>query len=249
MVKDVISFIDQNYTKFAEDYQSTSQKDRYSTGKLERRLFLLLADLCNWNNGNDNALCASIILSDLGYHSYKMKEKRFRQKVENEKKKKKKSPKSKSGRYYKKRPTISRTREMEESYSEMEDTYNENYIPAMTNVSESYDATNPLHCIKKEEPSMITRSQKIFIPDKDGNHHLSTNEEDSNKDAAKDLQNSTETEYSCDSGKLVYNGENGCDVYNAVYSEEQENDEDRENCKQFSNVFGNDDIDYLSNPF
>ena len=75
------------YLQCEEDYKHTSTNKRFSTGKLEKKIFIMLADICHWENGNDNAKQAGDIMIMLGYMSYKERPNRFRQKVENEKKK------------------------------------------------------------------------------------------------------------------------------------------------------------------
>lgn len=160
MLHEVSSFVEHNFVKFAEDYQNTSQKDRFSTGKLEKRIFTYLADLCNWNNGNDNAQYASSILNDLGYHSYKMKEKRFRQKVENEKKKRK-GLKGRSIRSASRKYNTSRKMELEESYSESDGTTKDVYFPKNKGKyskiqQQVFDVHDPLH-----QDNIILRGENI----------------------------------------------------------------------------------------
>ena len=84
----LIMFLKEHYLQCGEDYKRTSTNERYSTGKLEKKIFIKLADICHWENGNDNAKQAGDIMIMLGYMSYKERPNRFRQKVENGKKKK-----------------------------------------------------------------------------------------------------------------------------------------------------------------
>jgi len=83
----LIKLLENCYDKCADDYKHTSTNQRYSTGKLERKIFLKLADICNWKNSNGNAKRGGDIMYQLGYLSYDERPNRFRQKVENEKKK------------------------------------------------------------------------------------------------------------------------------------------------------------------
>lgn len=205
LLQEVLDYVDKNYEDFAEDYKCTSQKDRYSTGKLEKKLFTYLADLCKWTNANDNAKCASSILAEVGYHSYKAKEKRFRQKVENEKKKKKKGAKSRTTRHIRKRvsPTIIKRSEMEDSYSENEDLEDRDvYFPinkvinCKQNRHQSYEVTNPLHCRDKNEVPQ-TRSQakieKMEMQGSDANKESSDQIGDQGLSKTTELSNSLET--------------------------------------------------------
>lgn len=85
---ELLKWLRGTYRQCEDDYTKTSTIKRYSTGKLEKKIFLYLADICQWENGNDNARQAGDIMIMLGYKSYQVRPHRFRQKVENEKKKK-----------------------------------------------------------------------------------------------------------------------------------------------------------------
>ena len=76
-----IQFVKENWGKFRADYESTSKKERFSTGKVERILFNHIANLCNWKTHLKYMKAASRIMILCGYRSYE-KEKRFRQKIQ-----------------------------------------------------------------------------------------------------------------------------------------------------------------------
>lgn len=203
--EDVLKFIQANLNKFAEDYKSTSQKDRFSTGKLEKRIFIYLAELCKWNNGNENARIASAILTELGYHSYQKKEKRFRQKVENEKKKMKNSERGKSSaRYLKVKSLVKPFKD-----DDFEDSYSENnyedvkdiYFPAnkvtncRQNRQQTFEVDNPLHIINNTDtPITRSKTEKDTLPQSQtiiSNHNQKLqkiNNKDENKEATSGLQ-------------------------------------------------------------
>ena len=86
-------FVEENWYEFRRDFESTSKKKRYSTGRIERVLFKLIANVCDWKTNEDYMRTASQIMILCGYHSYE-KENRFNQKIQNIlKKEKNKSPK------------------------------------------------------------------------------------------------------------------------------------------------------------
>ena len=86
-------FVEENWEEFLRDFESTSTKERYSTGVIERVLFELIANVCDWKTNEDYMRIASQIMILCGYHSYE-KENRFKQKIQNIlKKEKNKSPK------------------------------------------------------------------------------------------------------------------------------------------------------------
>ena len=76
-----IQFVKENWGKFRADYESTSKKERFSTGCMERKLFNHIANLCNWKTHLKYMKEASRIMILCGYRSYE-KEKRFRQKIQ-----------------------------------------------------------------------------------------------------------------------------------------------------------------------
>ena len=85
-------FVKENWDEFRRDFESTSTI-RYPTGRIERDLFKLIANVCDWKTNKDNMRIASQIMILCGYHSYE-KENRFNQKIQNIlKKEKNKSPK------------------------------------------------------------------------------------------------------------------------------------------------------------
>ena len=79
-------FVKENWDKFRRDFESTSK--RYSTGEIERDLFRLIANVCDWKTNKDYMRIASQIMILCGYRSYE-KENRFKQKIQNYLKKKK----------------------------------------------------------------------------------------------------------------------------------------------------------------
>ena len=87
-------FLRRHDNEFASDYDSTSQRKRYSSGRLEKKLYQFLARITKWSTKRDVCKSCSRIMIMLGYNSYKLNEKRYKQKVENEKKKLKKEGKS-----------------------------------------------------------------------------------------------------------------------------------------------------------
>ena len=81
-------FVKENWDKFRRDFESTSTKERCSTGEIERDLFRLIANVCDWKTNKDYMRIASQIMILCGYRSYE-KENRFKQKIQNYLKKKK----------------------------------------------------------------------------------------------------------------------------------------------------------------
>ena len=87
-------FVEENWDEFRRDFESTSTKERCSTGEIERDLFKLIANVCDWKTNKDYMRIASQIMILCGYHSYEKKKNRFKQKIQNIlKKEKSKSPK------------------------------------------------------------------------------------------------------------------------------------------------------------
>ena len=86
-IKDkAVFFIENHFTEFKNDYNSTRRGLRWTTGKLERELFILIGKLCRGSNRGKNSKYGRSIMIECGYTSYKSKEKRFVQKMENYKK-------------------------------------------------------------------------------------------------------------------------------------------------------------------
>ena len=87
-------FVEENWDEFRRDFESTSRKKRYSTGDIERDLFKLIANVCDWKTNKDYMRIASQIMILCEYNSYKINKDRFKQKIQNIlKKEKNKSPK------------------------------------------------------------------------------------------------------------------------------------------------------------
>ena len=126
-IQHLVNYIMRHQNEFEVDYESTSREDRFSTGKLEKEVFLMLANICRYSNANGNAAQASDVMIRLGYYSYQHNPKRFRQKIENLKKieKSRQSPgtstKKTSGRK-KNNDFISENEDVLE-YTETESTY------------------------------------------------------------------------------------------------------------------------------
>ena len=127
--RELASYIEKNGHLCKEDYESTSRDQRYSSGKIEKVIFKLLARVVNKQNKNGNAQKASRIMYLLGYKSYMERSHRFRQKMENllkserkkqrkdtEKKQKKDTEKG-SRRHTKCKPSVQSTTDSE-PYSE-----------------------------------------------------------------------------------------------------------------------------------
>ena len=74
-------FVEENWDEFRRDFESTSTRERFSTGHLEKGLFKHVADVCDWKTNSDYMKKASRIMILCGYRSYE-KEKRFRQKIQ-----------------------------------------------------------------------------------------------------------------------------------------------------------------------
>lgn len=126
------------YLQCEDDYKRTSTKQRFSTGKLEKKIFLLLADICQWENGNENAKQAGEIMTMLGYASYKLKPNRFRQKVENEKKKR-------NGKCQHRRRSAQARRVRNDDYlSDESYSDNETYYEPETNSGSGFENCNSL---------------------------------------------------------------------------------------------------------
>ena len=75
-------FVEENWYEFRRDFESTSTKERCSTGEIERDLFKLIANVCDWKTNKDYMRIASQIMILCGYRSYE-KENRFKQKIQN----------------------------------------------------------------------------------------------------------------------------------------------------------------------
>ena len=75
-------FVKENWDEFRRDFESTSTK-RYSTGEIERDLFKLIANVCDWKTNKDNMRIASQIMILCEYNSYKINKDRFKQKIQN----------------------------------------------------------------------------------------------------------------------------------------------------------------------
>ena len=78
--------VEDKWDQFHSDFENTSCKKRYSTGKVEKGLFKHVADVCNWKTNKKYMRIASQIMILCGYHSYE-KENRFKQKIQNNLKK------------------------------------------------------------------------------------------------------------------------------------------------------------------
>ena len=87
-------FIRRPINEFSSDYAGTSQRKRYSTGRLEKKLFEFLARITKGSTNRDVRESCSRIMIMLGYDSYRHRENRYKQKVENTLKKLKKEGKS-----------------------------------------------------------------------------------------------------------------------------------------------------------
>ena len=92
--RSLIEYIERNQAEFQNDYSHTCKEQRFSSGKVEKQVFLKLADICKRQNGNGNAAQASRVMILLGYDSYRINPQRFRQKIENLKKMEKAKKKS-----------------------------------------------------------------------------------------------------------------------------------------------------------
>lgn len=86
IAKQLIEFVKKHKNEFKDDYINTCRDQRFSSGKLEKEVFLMLAHMCHLQNAGGNAAQASKIMYHLGYESYHLNPKRFRQKIENLKK-------------------------------------------------------------------------------------------------------------------------------------------------------------------
>lgn len=81
--EELVLYIRKSGEMCKEDYEKTSRDLRYSSGKIEKVIFKLLAKVVNKQNKNGNAQKASRIMFLLGYRSYLERSNRFRQKMEN----------------------------------------------------------------------------------------------------------------------------------------------------------------------
>ena len=142
--RELTSYLEKNGDQCKEDYAKTSRDQRYSSGKIEKVIFKLLAKVVNKQNKNGNALKASRIMSLLGYNSYTERSHRFRQKMENllksERKKQKKDTEKKqrkdtekgSRRHAKSKPSVPSSTDSE-LYSEgREDTVSTAEAPVLS---------------------------------------------------------------------------------------------------------------------
>ena len=108
-------FVEENWDEFRRDFESTSTRERFSTGHLEKGLFKHVADVCDWKTNSDYMRIASRIMILCGYHSYEKKKNRFKQKIQNIlKKEKSKSPKMES----KKRKRTNKKKKIESDISD-----------------------------------------------------------------------------------------------------------------------------------
>lgn len=88
LLPSVTEFIESYYLDFPHDYIpcKNSVNGRFKKGKLEELLIYLFAELCNWSNSDKNLHDVHLIMQALGYHSYKIATRRYRQMIENAKK-------------------------------------------------------------------------------------------------------------------------------------------------------------------
>ena len=78
-----IRFVEQHHNQFSNDYEHASHVKRHSTGQLEKTLVNLLIVLTSYHCTQYNCSVATQIMVFLGYQSYQLNCRRFRQKVEN----------------------------------------------------------------------------------------------------------------------------------------------------------------------
>lgn len=88
LLPSVVGFIKLYYKEFRFDYIPCKNvlNGRFKKGKLEEVLIYLFAELCNWSNTDENLRSVHTIMIGLGYYSYEVSAKRYRQMVENAKK-------------------------------------------------------------------------------------------------------------------------------------------------------------------
>ena len=84
----VVSFIETYYNDFPMDFIPCKNvlNGRFKKGKLEEILIYLFAEICNWSNTDENLRSVHRIMVGLGYESYDVASRRYRQMVENAKK-------------------------------------------------------------------------------------------------------------------------------------------------------------------
>ena len=89
----VVSFIETYYNDFPVDFIPCKNvlNGRFKKGKLEEILIYLFAEICNWSNTDENLRSVHRIMVGLGYESYDVATRRYRQMVENAKKEVKKN--------------------------------------------------------------------------------------------------------------------------------------------------------------
>ena len=89
----VVSFIEMYYNDFPMDFIPCKNvlNGRFKKGKLEEILIYLFAEICNWSNTDENLRSVHKIMVGLGYESYDVASRRYRQMVENAKKELKKN--------------------------------------------------------------------------------------------------------------------------------------------------------------
>ena len=89
----VVSFIETYYNDFPMDFIPCKNvlNGRFKKGKLEEILIYLFAEICNWSNTDENLRSVHKIMVGLGYESYDVASRRYRQMVENAKKELKKN--------------------------------------------------------------------------------------------------------------------------------------------------------------
>ena len=76
-------FVTAHYQEFPGEYASNNHTRRNTTGQYEKTLVTLLIKMCTYKCTINNCQLASLVMSLLGYDSYRQMSHRFRQKVEN----------------------------------------------------------------------------------------------------------------------------------------------------------------------
>ena len=160
-------FVEENWYEFRRDFESTSTKERCSTGEIERDLFRLIANVCDWKTNEDYMRIASQIMILCGYHSYE-KENRFKQKIQNILKKEKSRSCKIEG---KKRKRTNKKKELE---SDISVSINQDIKGISSSIDQETDEQQPVSN-QKEILSENTLINKDCRPSDDEDSSVYTN--------------------------------------------------------------------------
>lgn len=166
-IKKLLNYIMKHQHEFEADYKGTCRNQRFSSGKLEKEVFLMLATICCHQNRHGNAAKASKVMISLGYYSYEHNPNRFRQKIENLKKIEKNGKKQQKTRQPTKK--ISGRKRMMSSIceNEIEEVYEYTETESMYEEEVNYNAngrlSQPLELTESTNHSLSSHSTQFQI--------------------------------------------------------------------------------------